>query len=360
MARIGTFQRCVGQSVPNIGIWCRATAYRNAHFGRIADMDYRIGIHHQFRRGIDAHMDRIGGVGFVHANVFIIADSNGNHNIFVRVDTVERKGVAVRRSQLAVAVPFVVIALVHGTGSRKVNRSAHADNGITRNLRYRSHIVENIQVNVAAVNGITVVETRVGGDGRTTEQGVGYIMFHAHLIDNQGNIIGSRLDAVVRSGRIENRPGGAKVVRHFPIVVVRVGSEALYLQVNVCRIAQAGLGSRTTQNELRAGKHFHMHGGFVAGATNLVACLNRIVVVYLGAYHSSAVGLLVRRTDVERGIPFVGNARFPIFNHFSPKGGFLIIVNHRIHIRLDDRRRQYMHAQNLGLHTVGIQALDFG
>ena len=103
-----------------------------------------------------------------------------------------------------------------------------------------------------------------------------------------------------------------------------------------------------------------MHGGFVAGAANPVACLYRIVVVYLGAYHSGAVGLLVRRTDVERGIPFVRNARFPIFNHFGPKGGFLIIVNHRIHIRLDDRRRQYMHAQNLGLHTVGIQALDFG
>ena len=156
-------------------------------------------------------MDRIGGVGFVHANVFIIADSNGNHNIFVRVDTVERKGVAVRRSQLAVAVPFVVIALVHGTGSRKVGGSARADNRIARNLRYRRNIVENIQVNVAAVNGITISKTRVGGDGRTTEQGVGHIMFHTHLIDNQGNVIGSRLDTVVRSGRIQNRPGGAKV-----------------------------------------------------------------------------------------------------------------------------------------------------
>ncbi len=103
-----------------------------------------------------------------------------------------------------------------------------------------------------------------------------------------------------------------------------------------------------------------MDTGLIAVTSDGIACLYRIIVVYARLDHGSAVLGTVRVDDVESGVPFVGDARFPILKHFGPKGGLRIIGNHGIPVRGKDGCGQDVHAHHPGLLAVGIQTLDFG
>ncbi len=210
LAQVGSFERGVGQTVPRVGIRSGVTDYRNAHNRRITHLDYRIGQHYQFGSRININTHRIDR--FFHTDIFIVANLDGNQNGFIAaIDTVEYKVRSVRGCQHIVAVPQIVVTFVHGTGSRKFGRNIHTCGGITRHLRHRLNIMDNLDINVATVSRIAIFKTRIGGDGRATEQSVGHIVCHRSLVDKQGNVIEACPDAVIIAARIHNRPGSAMV-----------------------------------------------------------------------------------------------------------------------------------------------------
>ncbi len=350
----------VGQTVPTIGIRRCATAYQYAHRSRIADMDGRVGIHDKLRLRINRDMQGIGSFGIVHTSVLVIADNGGDRNLGIALHAVQTQCTAVAGRHLTVHIPLVVVTRINGTRSGKDNRRARTDSRIAIDLGNGNCVIHHINERATAINCVAS-QQRVGGDSTATEQGIRLVVSGQSLGQYQCYTIGTHpnIEIAIRQ-RVERTPGSTVIVRNLPEVDIGVRPEALYLQIDERCIAGASLGARTTQDKLRAGKHFHMNAGLVTVATDRVAGLYRVDMVDSRLNHRGAVVGAVRFTDIERGIPFVFKVRFPILDHFRPQLGFAVVGNDGVFVSRQNRSRQHIHVNHPRLLAVGIETLYFG
>ena len=228
------------------------------------------------------------------------------------------------------------------------------------NLGNRKYIIHHIEENTTAINRIAS-QSAVGGNRRTTEYRMSLVIDSQSLVQYQSNTVFSYPDTeIVIHCRVERTPGNTVIVRNLPEIDIGVRSEALYRQIDKRTVAGTSLGARTAQDKLRAGEHFHVNAGFIAVATDGVACLYRIYMVDSRLNYRSAVGCAVRISDIERGIPFVSKSRFPIINYFRPQFGFAVVSNNRVFVRRQNRCGQYVHVNHPRLFAVGIETPYFG